>query len=54
MSNKCVHHWLIDWNGTGRCKKCNEVKDFFALQRQRHQFSEHPKKGRPRNKPKAG
>jgi len=29
--NQCVHHWLIDSENVGRCKKCSEVRDFGAM-----------------------
>ncbi|GAI90628.1 unnamed protein product [marine sediment metagenome] len=33
MANKCVHHWLIDSQGIGRCRKCPAVRDFSRLLR---------------------
>lgn len=43
MPDKCVHHWIIDSEGIGRCKKpgCNAVKDFRSLQRKKDRFSEY-------------
>lgn len=29
--DKCVHHWMIDNDNIGRCRKCPAVKDFGAL-----------------------
>ena len=31
----CVHHWVIDRQNVGTCKKCEAVKDFGRLLRQR-------------------
>ena len=28
---QCVHHWMIDNNNVGTCKKCGEVRDFGVL-----------------------
>ena len=28
---QCIHHWVIDENDVGTCKKCGEVRDFRAL-----------------------
>lgn len=26
---QCIHHWMIDRWGLGRCKKCGEVRQFI-------------------------
>jgi len=31
MKEQCIHHWFIDSQNVGRCKKCPEVKDFGAM-----------------------
>jgi len=29
--SQCIHHWMIDENNIGTCKKCGDVKDFRTL-----------------------
>ena len=31
IERRCIHHWMIDGNNIGTCKKCGEVRDFGAL-----------------------
>jgi len=31
MTEKCIHHWIIDSNNIGTCRKCGEVRDFNRL-----------------------
>lgn len=31
MLQGCVHHWYIDAEGKGKCKKCGAIRDFRAL-----------------------
>ena len=28
MTEKCIHHWIIDSLNIGTCRKCGEVRDF--------------------------
>ncbi len=49
--SECVHHWMIDSQGIGRCKKCPAVKDFVKLQRKelhQHNGGASARRGRPR------
>ena len=32
MTKRCVHHWLIDSENIGTCRKCGAVRDFGKLQ----------------------
>ncbi len=32
MAKRCVHHWIIDSENIGRCRKCPAVRDFGKLQ----------------------
>jgi len=31
MTEKCIHHWIIDSHSIGTCKKCGEVRHFYQL-----------------------
>jgi hypothetical protein len=31
MATNCVHHWIIDNENKGRCRKCGEERDFGKL-----------------------
>ena len=49
----CVHHWVIDEHGVGRCKNCPAVKDFGTLQEKEARpaaihIGMERKRGRPR------
>lgn len=34
--SKCVHHWVINDRDVGTCRKCGEVRDFGAVQREQN------------------
>jgi len=36
MTKKCIHHWTIDRENKGRCRKCGEERDFKVLQEREH------------------
>ncbi len=39
----CKHFWIVDSKNYGRCKHCNEGKDFQPLIDKGWGISEHPK-----------
>ena len=32
MKSDCIHHWDVEPNGIGRCRKCGEFKQFPSFE----------------------
>ena len=32
LEKGCVHYWIVDEHGVGRCRECGAVRDFGTLQ----------------------